>query len=166
MKTLVTYLSMTGNTKKIADRVFNNLAGEKKIYEVDKVENHDNFDLIILAFPILNFGIPKQVENFIMNIESGKKAALCITHAMGEKNPMLKDLLKTCSDAAEKLDLIDTFSCRGELSEEVASFLKKHDNPQMRAFGDSRPETMGYPKKADLDNATAFAHKLNKELNL
>lgn len=166
MKTLVTYMSMTGNTKRIADRVFETLSGDKELSEVDKVENVSEYELIIIAFPIMNFGIPKNIDKFINNIIPGKKIALCITHAMNENNPILEGLLKTCTDAAKRLDLIDLFNCRGELSLQVASFLKKHEDPKMRSFGDSQPQTVGYPNEADLQNASDFAKKINKELNL
>ena len=44
MKSLVTYMSQTGNTKKIAEAIFEELPGEKEIKPLDEVFETDDAD--------------------------------------------------------------------------------------------------------------------------
>lgn len=166
MKVLVTYMSKTGNTKKVADKVFNTLTGDKAITKLDITKDISTFDFIIIAFPIMNMGIPENVNSYVRSMPKGKKIALCMTHAMSSNNPMLKKLLKTCIDATVNLTLIDYFHCQGELSKEVASYLKKNQDPKLRAFGEMQAGTIGYPGGKELNDASAFTIKLMKELNI
>ena len=50
MKTLVTYSTLTGNTKKVAEAVFEAVNGEKKLLPVKEVKNHEDYDKIIVGY--------------------------------------------------------------------------------------------------------------------
>jgi len=39
VKTLVTYMSKTGNTKKVAEAIFDEINGEKEIKTIDEVDS-------------------------------------------------------------------------------------------------------------------------------
>jgi len=50
MKTLVTYFSQTGNTKKVADAIYEAIEGEKEIKPVNEVESLEDYGIICLEF--------------------------------------------------------------------------------------------------------------------
>ena len=52
MKVLVTYMSKTGNTRKIAEAMYEEIDADKEIMPVDKVDNIRNYDLTFMGFPI------------------------------------------------------------------------------------------------------------------
>ena len=48
MKSLVVYSSQTGNTRKLADAVFEALPGEKALYPVDGAPDPSGYDFIAI----------------------------------------------------------------------------------------------------------------------
>ena len=66
MKTLVAYFSQTGNTKKVAESMFDVIQGEKEIKELSEVENVDGYDLLFVGFPIDHLPVRtwRWTENF------------------------------------------------------------------------------------------------------
>ena len=50
MKSLVVYSSQTGNTRKLAEAVFEALSGEKEILPVDDAPDPSEYDLIAVGF--------------------------------------------------------------------------------------------------------------------
>jgi hypothetical protein len=56
------------------------------------------------------------------------------------------------------------FDCMGELSEKVADFLIKNDDPVIRAFGERRGETLGLPDGTRLQRARQFTLEIINKL--
>jgi len=87
MKTLITYNSETGNTKKIAEAIYQDIKGPKEILKIDEVLDVDSYDLIVVGFPIHQFGPSKKAIKFFDEKMNNKSVVLLITHAV------LKDTL-------------------------------------------------------------------------
>ncbi len=84
MKTLVTYFSETGNTRKVAEAIFGEIQGEKEIKDIAGVENIDGYDLTFVGFPIQAFAPPKPVKLFLQDKCRGKQLVMFTTHAQRE----------------------------------------------------------------------------------
>ena len=56
MKVLVSYMSKTGNTKKVAEAIFEEISDEKEIIPIDEVDSIEGFDIAFLGFPIHQMG--------------------------------------------------------------------------------------------------------------
>ena len=52
MTTLVTCVSRTGNTRKVAEAIFDGITGDKDMKELRQVESLDCYDLTFVGFPI------------------------------------------------------------------------------------------------------------------
>jgi flavodoxin len=80
--TLVTYFTQTGNTKKVAEAVYNNIEGDKQIMPISEVQKEDikDYDLIFIGFPVHSHGVPFAMESFIKKIPRDKKIAFFSTH--------------------------------------------------------------------------------------
>jgi flavodoxin len=50
-RVLVAYMTSTGNTKKIAEAIYSEIATEKEIKPVREVQNLEGYDLAFLGFP-------------------------------------------------------------------------------------------------------------------
>ena len=74
-KTLVTYFSQTGNTKKIAEAIFEALEGEKTIQPIDEIQQLEEYNLIFIGFPVYSHSLPLKIQDFIKNIPENKKIA-------------------------------------------------------------------------------------------
>jgi len=170
MKVLVTYLSQTGNTKKVAEAIFDEITCEKELTTIDSVPGLDSFDLVLVGFPVWQSGPAEPARKFLDERARGKKVALFVTHAMDPDSPdqaareMLGGILDKCRSAAAGSKLAGFFNCRGELSENVAAFLMKSSEPAMRRFGEMRSLTVGQPDNVSLDSARIFAREIIQKI--
>ncbi len=160
MKTLVAYVSQSGNTRKVAEAIYGEIPGEKELRELSEVESLDGYDLSFIGFPIIAFGPENSAKEFLAARAAGKKVALFITHAAPEDQEGVGEWLDKCREAASGAALAGLFDCQGELAEGIAGLLLKSDDEMMRSFGERRPETMGQPDESRLEKARAFAREM------
>ena len=160
MSVLVAYFSQTGNTKKVAEAIYGEIAGSKEIKDLAAVENLEAHELSFIGFPIQAFGAAKPAKEFLAAHGAGKKVALFITHASPEDAEPLEEWLAACREAAADADLVGVFNCQGELAESIADLLANSDDPQIRAFSEGQPETVGQPDETRLEKARVFAREI------
>ena len=157
-------MSLTGNTKKVAESIYSEIACEKEIKELKTIEALDHYDLIFLGFPIHAFGPAKHARNFIDRFLAHKKVALFATHSAPEGSEDIKDCLRRCREAASTVDIQGFFNCRGELAEDLIETFKKNKDPRVSSLGEVGPETKGLPDAACLKRAAEFARKIISDL--
>jgi flavodoxin len=157
MKTLVAYFSQTGNTRRVAEAIYEIVTGEKEIKTLDQLQTLEGYDLTFIGFPIIGFGPAPQAKEFLGKYANGVKVALFITHAAPEDEEGLGTWLDKCREAAASANLVGTFDCMGELSEQIADYLIKSNDPVLKAFGERRGETLGQPDATRLHRAREFA---------
>lgn len=162
MKVMVAYMSLTGNTKKVAEAIFDEIQEEKEIKELGEVQTLESYDLAFIGFPIHREGPPDNVKAFLERHTKGKKLALFITHAMPPVLEMLEEVLTKCKDLVAEADLLGTFDCQGELDEAVAQKLLKSPDPNMQKFGTMR--ALNHPDDTDIENAKVFASDIMEKM--
>jgi len=160
MKTLVAYFSQTGNTKRVAEAIFEELPSEKEIKEVSEIKDTSGYDLLFVGFPIHGFGPAKPGAEFLANQCQGKAVGLFVTHAAPEYSEPLKEWLRNCRDATAGTQLKGVFNCQGELSEIIAEQMLKSGDSQLEAWAKERPSTVGQPDESRLEKARAFAREM------
>ena len=113
MKVLVAYMSKTGNTKKVAEAIFEEIGDEKEIKTVDGVDSVEGYDLAFLGFPIHNLGPDKKTVKFLeKHCVNGRTVALFITHASPEGHEDLPPMLDKFRQAASGTNIVDMFDCQ------------------------------------------------------
>ena len=162
MKVLVTFLSRTGNTKKVAQAIFEAIKAKKEIEikELNQVTKVDDYDLIFVGFPIEGYGPAKEAGDFLQNQCQNKNIALFITHAAGETSKNIPPWLDKCKVAAAKANLKGMFNCQGELSEQIADYMLKSKDEKLIAWAKERPSTIGQPDSARLQRARLWAKEV------
>lgn len=160
MRILVTYLSRTGNTKKVAQAIFDQIHGGKDIKELQQVETLDGYDLVFVGLPIEAFGPAKPAADFLQKNAAGRKIALFVTHAAPEDSPDVPAYLNSCKAAAAQATLMSVFDCQGELSEQIADFMTKSGDEKLAAWAKERPSTIGQPDAARLERAGRWAKEV------
>ncbi len=160
MKVLVTYLSRTGNTKKVAEAIFEEIQADKDFIELNRAEGFDGYDLVFVGFPIEMFGPPREAASFLGQHCAGKNVALFITHASKEDDPELAPWLDKSSEVVAQANLIGTFHCQGELGEQIANYMEKSPNEKLAAWARERPSTLGQPDRIRLRRAQDWAKKM------
>ncbi len=132
----VRYLSKSGNTKKVADAIAEELGVTAKPITFDLPANTD---ILFLGGAVYAAGIDKKLKSFIQSLAGKAKQTVVFSTAaiLPSAYPQMKKLLEAEGISVTK----DEFHCRGE-------FMKLHG---------------GHPNADDLAKAKQFARKYVKE---
>jgi len=166
MKVLVAYVSRTGNTKKVAEAIFRAIQVEKEIKELEALDGLEGYDLCFVGFPVEAYGPAQPAKVFLEKHAAGKDIALFITHAAPEDGELLPQWLEACRASAVGANIVGLFNCQGELSEEIAEFMKSSGDPQWAAWAEHRPATLGQPDAKRLKRARVFARNIMKKYSV
>ena len=158
MNVLITYFSMTGNTKKIAGSMYDGISATKTILPLKEVDSVDDYDIVFVGFPVHEFGAPKAVKAFFENTAMGSNIALFVTHAMIKGAPVFESQMERCREVIGGNNLLGAYSCRGELAESVAERMAASDDKNLQMFGRMRPQTVGHPDSSEIAEAVEFAN--------
>lgn len=164
MKVLVTYISRTGCTKKVAEAIFSQIQGDKEMKEAGEVNDLGGYDIVFFGFPIESYGPSQQAKTFLEKKCAGRDVAVFVTHAAPENSPFLGPWLAGCREAAAPANVIAMFDCQGELSQLVMEQLASSPNPELQAFASMGPTTKGQPDEARLERARLFARQTMQRL--
>lgn len=156
-RTLVTYFSKTGNTKKIADAIYTTLAGNKAIKPVNELQEQEieEYSLIFIGFPVYSHSIPFPLEGILRNIPPNKKIALFSTHGSLTGSRLSREALEYAFVLALKAKVLGSFSCRGKVSLKAIDVLEK--SPEHKAWTEMAASASTHPDKSDLEDARSFA---------
>ena len=160
MKVLFTYRSITGNTRKIVQAMYDEIQADKEIKTFEETESLEGYDLTFVGFPIEGYGPGYAAENFLAQHVKGKRIVLVITHASDEESALLQDWLDLCRDAAEGAEIVGLFHCKGELSKQVADVMLKSADPHLVVWAKMRDDTLGQPDASRIEKARMFAKKI------
>jgi flavodoxin len=160
IRVLVTYLTKTGNTQKIAEAIYGEITEEKELKPWDEVATFEGYDLAFVGFPIMKMGPTPDVEAFLQEHTAGRDIALFCTHAAPEDAPPLADWLEKCKCPAAKANIVGMFDCQGEMSQEIADAMTKSGVPQLVEWAKGRGATLGQPDESRVERARAFAREV------
>jgi flavodoxin len=164
MKALVAYLSKTGNTKKVAQAIFEEISDEKEIKPIDEVESIEGYDIAFLGFPIHAMGPDKKtVELLGKHCVNGRNVALFITHMAPEDAQELPTWLDKFRQAASVASIVDVFDCQGQVAKPIKLFMSIAPDAKLRSWA-RKDNSKGQPDKARLDRARAFSRDVMKRL--
>jgi menaquinone-dependent protoporphyrinogen IX oxidase len=148
---------------KVAEAIFGALSCEKKMAPMDDTGSLEEYDLVFIGFPVMQFGAPQAVRKFFKEVAVNKNIALFVTHAMPsssdneQQRKMLEKELEKCRGVSSGNELLGFFHCQGELSEKMYNELIDSNIPMLMEFAAMRPQTLGHPTLAELDQARDFA---------
>jgi flavodoxin len=154
-KTLVTYFSRTGNTKLVAEAIFEVLSGDKTIKPMAEAGDLKPYHLVFAGFPVQTHSVPYPVEVFLKSIPEGQKVALFSTHGSVTGSHLSREALEYASILVAKDQLVGTFSCRGNVSLKALEVLMQ--SPEHEAWADMAASASTHPDGSDLEDARAFA---------
>ncbi len=115
-KTLVTYFSRTGNTKKIAEAVFEAVPGDKVLLPMKEVSDLAPYRLVFIGFPVQSHSVAPPAEEFLKRVPAGKKIAFFSTHGSVTGSNLAREALEHATILAAGAKLLGTFACRGKVS--------------------------------------------------
>jgi flavodoxin len=154
-KILVTYASWTGNTKQVAEAIFDALEGDKALKKVDEALDLSPYDIIFVGFPVHSHSVPYKIEELLKKTPPPKKIALFCTHGSLTGGRLSREALEHASILASKSKILGTFSCRGKVSLQAMEFLSK--SPEHKAWVEMAASARTHPDESDLAEARVFA---------
>ncbi|HPW68816.1 MAG: flavodoxin family protein [Desulfomonilia bacterium] len=158
MKILVAYYTKTGNTKKVAEGIYQALdKNDKELKTMKEVEDTEGYDLIFCGFPVHAHSVPVSAQNFLKKIPPSAKVALFSTHGSQREGQMPKEAIHNAIGLV-KGEVLGSFTCRGEVEQEIIDGLV--NRPEHRAWAMEARSAQSHPDSADLDDAQFFAKNM------
>jgi flavodoxin len=165
VKVLVTYLSKTGNTEKVAQAIYEEIEDEKDLMPIDRVESIEGFDVAFLGFPIHQMGPDKnEIRLMEKHCIDNRKVVLFITHAAPEDSPDLPPMIEKFRQAARGANIIDTFDCQGELAKGIKLIMSVMPDAKLRRWA-KQDNSKGQPDEARIARARAFSKDVMARLH-
>jgi flavodoxin len=161
VKVLVAYLSQTGNTRKVAQAIFEEIRDDKEIMPIDRVDSTASYDLAFLGFPVHGEGPDKKTAALLeKHCTAGRNVALFITHASPEGNyGETQGWLAKFRQAAAGANVVDLFDCQGQLAWPIKFFMSIYPNAKYRMWA-RMDNSKGQPDQTRLDRARAFSRSV------
>jgi hypothetical protein len=158
-------MSKTGNTKKIAEAIFEEIEDEKEIKSIDDVNSIEGYDIAFLGFPIHQMGPDKKTQRLIeKHCINGRKVVVFITHAAPEDAPDLPPMLDKFRKAAQGANIVDMFDAQGELNKTVKRIMSIMPDAKLRRWA-REDNSKGQPDEARLLRARIFSRNVMQRLH-
>lgn len=158
MKVLVTYYSETGNTKKVANAIYEAIDFEKEIKPVQEVQNIKGYNIIFCGFPVHAHSIPTKAADLIKQMPEGQKVAFFSTHGSLRGGQLPKQAFEHAIGLSVKTNVLGHFGVRGQVNQKIIDMLLK--SPEHKAWGEEAQSAIGHPDAHDLTDAKAFAAEM------
>ncbi len=148
MKALVVYSSQTGNTKKLAEALYETLSCEKEIFPVAEAPDPSSYDLVALGF-WFQAGKPDPKSAEYMAKVKDNKVFLFATHGAAVGSDHVKGALDQARELVPEAEVIGSFTCQGEVNPKVLEKVKAKRTPPPW-IGDA-DDAVGHPNQNDLN---------------
>lgn len=163
MTCLVLYSSVTGNTKKLAEAIYEQLDGQKAIHTIKEPVNFADYDLLLLGYWVKKGGCDKLTKKIWENIH-GKKIMLFGTMGTDVNSEAGKALMKRIEEALPKDNtIVGHFACQGEMSLETKKQYRRKltlepKKVHLKPLLDNFNNCLNHPDKIDLLEAKRFVY--------
>jgi flavodoxin I len=160
VKSLIVYSSQSGNTKKLAEAIYDTLADAKSIYPVAEAPETDGYDFIAVGFWLLGGKPDTAAADYLAKMpkRNGSKLFLFATHGAQAQSDHVKNAFEQAKSLVPGAEILGTYSCQGQLSEKIIEKLKTKPVPPPWYAGPSTG--LGHPDDRDLEALKDMIKKL------
>lgn len=155
MKILVTYSSKTGNTKRLAEGIFEGLGDmDKTILPMSEVESLEIYDMVLAGYWVDKGSVNAEAAEFLRSIE-GKKVGIFATLAFWPDSEHGENSIRAGEALVkEKNHVIGRYICQGSIDPHMRELFKKmpEDNPHYPSPEKEKRYKIaaGHPSAADI----------------
>ena len=148
MTSLVVYSSQKGNTRKLAEAIYKELAGEKEIYPVEHAPAPSGYDMVYVGF-WLKAGKPDpNSSEYLEKFGGGAPLFLFGTHGAAAGSDHVKNAVEHARKIAKDASVKGVFTCPGEVDPAVLEKVKQRSEPP--EWIKDTPQAEGHPDEEDL----------------
>ena len=167
MKTLVIYSSLTGNTGKIAQVIFDKLPMPKELTTVENIpQNLNDYELVFAGFWVDRGTADKKAAAFLEKLEQKKVALFATLGAYPDSEHAQKSLENAAALLPSSSTVVNSFICQGKIAKSIAESFKKYPEGHPHAMTPERlarhVEASKHPDVADFINAANFVEETYK----
>jgi len=148
MKNLVVYSSKTGNTKKLAQAIYEHIPGEKEIKAVSEAPDPGDFTFIAAGFRIENGEPDQEMQEYLKKIIDDCQVFLFATHASERGSDIVKNAMKKARELAGRARIVGEYDCLGEVPEEKLEEARQQ-SPQPEWIKNAE-KAKGHPDEEDV----------------
>jgi flavodoxin len=168
MKILIVYSSLTGNTRKVAEAIHEQLGQEAELFSVEQAPQAEGYNLVALGFWVDRGTADKKAQDYLTGLRNQNVALFATLGAY----PDSEHAAKSMANAAALLDgsntLAGSFICQGKVNPKLIEQFKNlpEDHPHgMNAERRARHlEAAKHPDAADLAKAQAVFGEIKLKL--
>ncbi len=171
MKALVAFFSQTGNTKLIADTIYEQLLTriETDLNSVREVESRslDEYDILFIGAPCHDSDLAQSVKGFLDKLPDSPRFKLVgfFTHAthMPDRGKDLYDrwagrchlsFENTCRE--KNIEFLGYFHCQGRASPPIENFIHQEIITDEDEWNEYLPDLRTHPNAQDIESAKKF----------
>lgn len=159
MKILLTYSSKTGNTKKVADAIYEVMPKETVYKSIDEDIDPNEFDIVLLGFWV-DKGLPDEKSlDFIKKLKGKKVGIFATLGAYPDSDHAKSSLEKTWELLEPENKVIGDFICQGAVDPKLIKmfedFPKGHPHYLDEARKKRHADAKKHPNEEDFNNAKA-----------
>ncbi len=129
MRSLVVYSSRTGNTKKLAQALYDFLPEKKEIFPVKEAPDPKDYSFIAIGFWIKDGEPDPDAQEYLKKISEDHEVFLFATHGAQVNSDEVKKAMKKAEDLAKKGRIMGIYHCQGEVPQEVVEEARNMPNP-------------------------------------
>ncbi len=148
MKALVVYSSQTGNTKKLAEALYETITCEKEIFPVADAPDPSGYDLVAVGFWFQAGKPDPKAAEYLAKVKDGK-VFLFATHGAAAGSDHVKGALEHARGLIPQAEVIGSFTCQGEVNPKVLEKVKAKPTPP--AWIGDADFAVGHPDQGDLE---------------
>jgi flavodoxin len=160
MKTLVVYSSQSGNTRKLAEAVFDFIDTEKEIYPVDEAPDPSGYDSVAVGF-WLKAGKPDPLSLEFLSKIKAQQLFLFATHGAATGSAHAEGAMAHARSLVPEAKVLGAFSCQGEVNPEVLERVSKKPEPPV--WLKDAPHAEGHPNRNDMQALKKVLENISKE---
>lgn len=162
MNILVAYSSSTGNTKKLAEGIYNNIVNNKKlsinISSIKDVESIDNYEAILVGYWVDKGGPNREAEEFMKRIINKKVGIFATLGAYPDSEHAFNSLIRGEEIVKHNNQVIGKYICQGAVSPKLIERFKSLESDNYHAITDEKLRRYKiaslHPNEADILSAS------------
>jgi flavodoxin len=147
MTSLVVYSSQSGNTRKLAEAVFETLGGKKEIYPVADAPGAEGYDLVFVGF-WLKAGKPDPESAEYLARVGNARLFLFATHGAASGSEHARNAMAAARTLTAGADIVGSFSCQGEVVPKMLEKARSKSQPPVWLA--DAPDAVGHPDENDM----------------
>ncbi|GAB6906066.1 Flavodoxin family protein [Desulfosarcina cetonica] len=158
MKSLVVYSSQSGNTRKLAEAVYQSLPPGASLSSVDEAPDPGDYDFVALGF-WLQAGQPDpKSQAYLKKLNGHARVFLFATHGANPDSEHARSAMTAAQAMADGATFAGSFDCYGEVNPKVLE--KVRARPDAPAWIADADKAVGHPDSADIEHLKAALGQL------